>query len=175
MNSKVPPAFPSRRRALQWCLGLPTLLNFSPAASSAWNTDIATLSAAFPAPRPLLVLHDPLDRIALDVARGAQRAGIATLAVSGDVTTIWREQLRAFWRNPDALLLGVTRADVLFCLDHLARDAGHRLRYHTPVDTGIPEALWSPDTCHRPPVPSPLSGDDTRQHAWLITTSSKGI
>lgn len=172
--NRMPPS-PSRRRALQWCLGLPTLLNLSPAAASAWNTDIATLSTAVPAPRPLLVLHDPRDRLALDVARGAQRSGIATLAVSGDVTTIWQEHLRAFWRNPDAMLIGVTRADALFCLDHLARDARHRLRYHAPVESRIPEALWSPDTRHRPPVHSPLSGEDTRQHAWLITTSSKGI
>jgi hypothetical protein len=57
----------------------------------------------------------------------SKRRGVATHAIRGDVTALWYHDLYYTWRNGPAPIAGVTRAESLFCLEVLARDAGMRV------------------------------------------------
>lgn len=50
---------------------------------------------------------------------------MATQAISGDVTSLWYDDLYFRWRNGFAVIAGLTGASALFCLEELAWDAGH--------------------------------------------------
>ena len=57
----------------------------------------------------------------------AAAKGWTTAAIEGDVTEVWYHQLDPRWRQGPAPIAGVTDANSLFVLDHLARAAGMRV------------------------------------------------
>jgi hypothetical protein len=55
--------------------------------------------------------------------------GQKTLAIQGDVTALWRDELRVRWDAGAAAIAGMTTERSLFCLEQLAKD--HWLRVVT--------------------------------------------
>jgi hypothetical protein len=74
---------------------------------------------------------------AREFAQDMQRRGIATHAISGDVTALWYHDLHFAWSKAPIQIAGVTTAAALFCLETLARDAGHRVTHREPLDHAL--------------------------------------
>ena len=70
-------------------------------------------------------------------AQDMQRLGIATHAINGDVTALWYHDLHFAWSKAPIQISGVTTAAALFCLETLARDAGHRVTHREPLEHGL--------------------------------------
>jgi hypothetical protein len=73
------------------------------------------------------------DRHAEARAFGAALAGraVAVRAVpEGDVTQLWLSEIGPAWRRGPAVVAGLTRRPVLFCLEQLARAYGLRVVFH---------------------------------------------
>jgi hypothetical protein len=62
---------------------------------------------------------------AVAFARDMRRRGIATHGINGDITALWYHDLHFAWAQAPICFAGVTTASALFCLETLARDAGH--------------------------------------------------
>jgi hypothetical protein len=60
-------------------------------------------------------------------AHAALGLGMTTHAISGDVTSLWYNDLHFQWRHGSGVIAGLTGASALFCLERLAWDAGHRV------------------------------------------------
>lgn len=55
------------------------------------------------------------------------RLGRSVVRLSGDVTRLWSDELARRWATGEAVIAGVTGEDVLFCLERMAFDHGHRV------------------------------------------------
>jgi hypothetical protein len=73
----------------------------------------------------------------LAFANDMRRRGIPTHGISGDVTALWYHDLHFAWQNGPIELAGVTTQESLFCLETLARDAGHRVTARRTKDNGL--------------------------------------
>ncbi len=62
-------------------------------------------------------------------AAGAAERGIPTVAIRGDITKLFLDDLDLRWKWGPVLLAGYTTPASLFCLDLLARDRGMRVRH----------------------------------------------
>lgn len=73
-------------------------------------------------------------------------AGAWHQAIDGDVTALWYDRLDRGWRDPAAgAVAGLTGADALFVLEHLAWDRQRRvvLRQDVPLAGGpVPLVRW---------------------------------
>jgi hypothetical protein len=56
------------------------------------------------------------------------------LWIDGDVTSVWWTALRPLWAAGGARVAGITNAPALFCLEQLARGAGHRVIVRRPLN-----------------------------------------
>ena len=85
-------------------------------------------------------------------ADAARNLGIKTHAISGDVTSLWYNDLYFQWQRGSAVIAGLTGASALFCLEKLAWDAGHRvvLRVdHTQAPNGgVQHTFLAPREMH---------------------------
>jgi hypothetical protein len=55
-------------------------------------------------------------------AAAAASAGRTTVAIRGDVTALWFDDLRVRWATPGGAIAGMTTLRSLFCLEQLAKD-----------------------------------------------------
>jgi hypothetical protein len=97
---------------------------------------LTALASAAPAAEPLRIHRAIFDsRFAAGRAFAAEAAarGWTTAAIEGDVTDVWYHQLDQRWRQGPAPIAGVTDANSLFVLDHLARGAGMRVISRTAL------------------------------------------
>jgi hypothetical protein len=62
--------------------------------------------------------------------RAAERCGLDTRAIRGDITDLWYSQLHPQWQRRAVPIAGLTAYGALFCLERLAWDHGMRLVYH---------------------------------------------
>ena len=74
-------------------------------------------------------------------AAQALARGWTTVAIEGDVTQLWYHDLALRWREGPAPIAGVTAANSLFVLEHLARDAGMRVVSRSEL-RGEPAIAW---------------------------------
>ena len=105
---------------------------------------LGALASAAPAREPLAVYRAVYDRrLAAGRAFAAEAAsrGWKTAAIEGDVTDLWYHDLALEWRKGPAPIAGVTGANSLFVLDHLARGAGMRVVARTEL-SGEPAVSW---------------------------------
>lgn len=82
-------------------------------------------------------------------ASAVRALGIRAQAISGDVTSLWYDDLFFQWRAGAVVMAGLTGCSSLFCLEQLAWDAGHRvvLRVnHTPTANGTVEHTFHGST-----------------------------
>jgi hypothetical protein len=70
-------------------------------------------------------------------ARAWHRMGAPVHAIRGDVTSLWYDDLYFAWKNGPIELAGMTTAESLFCLETLARDAGHRVTSRQTHEDGL--------------------------------------
>jgi hypothetical protein len=103
---------------------------------------LSSLASAAEAARPMQIYRAIYDRRLASgraFAAEAARRGWTTAAIEGDVTDLWYHDLSVRWRKGPAAIAGVTDANALFVLDHLARDAGMRVitREGLPHDQAI--------------------------------------
>jgi hypothetical protein len=95
----------------------------------------------FPALPILLdaVIFDSRFPIARNFAAAACGKGQRTLAIQGDVTALWRDELRVRWDAGAAAIAGMTTERSFFCLEQLAKD--HWLRVVTRRSVPLNEHL----------------------------------
>ena len=96
--------------------------------------------------RPLTGLAIPpslfvLDRKFESVLRATDTAA-KFVSINGDVTALWRDHLSTLWRTSPARVDGLTGASALFCLEQLARGAGHDVALRQPL-AGTDAIRWS--------------------------------
>jgi len=89
-------------------------------AGSGWSGELA--------PMPFYkVVFDERFAACRAFADQAQRLGLPTHGIRGDVTNLWFHDLDARWKKAPAAIAGLTQKGALFCLDLLARDQRMRL------------------------------------------------
>ena len=110
---------------------------------------LGALASAAEAARPVEIYRAVYDRrfaAGRAFAAEAARRGWTAAAIEGDVTNLWYHDLAVRWRTGPAPIAGVTDAQALFVLDHLARDAGMRVitREALPPDPAfsLPVVSW---------------------------------
>ena len=85
-----------------------------------------SFAAAWSRPAPPIifdaVIFDSRFPIACHFGAAACRRGQKTLAIQGDVTALWRDDLRLRWAADAAAITGMTTERSLFCLEQLAKD-----------------------------------------------------
>jgi hypothetical protein len=110
----------------------------------------AVVAAGFPvawglpaSPIPLdVVIFDSRFSIACNFGAAARRKGQKTLAIQGDVTALWRDDLRLRWAAGAATIGGMTTARSLFCLEQLAKDHWLRVRSRRSVPLNEQLVCW---------------------------------
>lgn len=99
--------------------------------------------------QPQLAIFDRDFVEARSFARAVRARGIATHAISGDVTSLWYDDLYFRWREGSVVMAGLTGRSALFCLEQLAWDAGHRVLLrvnHTQTSAVVVEhAIHGPE------------------------------
>lgn len=86
------------------------------------------------------VVFDERFHDACAFAAAAAERGVPTVAIRGDITKLFFEDLDLRWKQGPVLLAGYTTPESIFCLDLLARDRGMRLR-HCVAKPGVEAAL----------------------------------
>ena len=107
---------PTRREFVQTGMAAAVLAPFPAAA------------AAFASPQLYKFIFDEHFPASVRVAQRAAHSGVAIHGIRGDVTGLWYHDLYFAWKKGPVPIAGITRADSLFCLEILARDAGLRLK-----------------------------------------------
>jgi hypothetical protein len=77
-------------------------------------------------------------------ANAAAARGISTVAIRGDITKLFFDDLDLRWKRGPVVLAGYTTPASLFCLDLLARDRGMRVS-HRVTRPDLAEALRALD------------------------------
>ena len=81
-------------------------------------------------------------------AAQADRLGLSTHAIRGDVTDLWYHDLDLRWRKGPSAIAGMTTGDSLFCLERLAWDREMRVVFraeHSCLPGGFTEhRLYGP-------------------------------
>jgi hypothetical protein len=105
-------------------------------------------------------------------AAGAAERGIPTVAIRGDITNLFFDDLDLRWKQGPVPLAGYTTPASLFCLDLLARDRGMRVK-HCVTKPGLEAALGVLDgalprqcTTHLP------SSDSSVLVFWIIAPNA---
>jgi hypothetical protein len=77
---------------------------------------------------PLLgVVYDTRFAESVGFARRGSALGLRTLAIAGDMTRLWYDEVYHHWRNGPIALAGLTAHGPLFCFAELARDVRMRV------------------------------------------------
>jgi hypothetical protein len=104
-------------------------------------------------PAPLRLERFIYDERFAEAAAAARRAaahGAALAATTGDVTSLWYDDLDLRWRRAPMTLGGVTTRGALFVLETLAADRGMRVLYRGEHDVasrdGVTHALAGPES-----------------------------
>jgi hypothetical protein len=110
----------------------------------------AVMAASFTVARSLraspilldVVIFDSRFPLACNFGAAAYRKGQKTLAIQGDVTTLWRDDLRLRWAAGAAAIGGMTTERSLFCLEQLAKDHWLRVKTRRSVPLEEPLVYW---------------------------------
>ena len=100
------------------------------------------LSNAFAARAlPYKAIFDERFPASVAFARAWQRHDVPVHGIRGDVTALWYHDLHFAWKNAPVEIAGMTTKESLFCLETLARDAGHRVTACQTLESGL--VSWS--------------------------------
>ena len=96
--------------------------------SSFGNLATAGDVVAIPTSLPIYkVLFDDRFSAARAFGSSAQRNGMRTAIIRGDITALWRHDLKAHWDSGGAAIAGMTTPRSLLCLEQLAHDTWRRV------------------------------------------------
>lgn len=99
-------------------------------------------------PGPARFIFDDRFAQARALARAVRRQGMAAIGFSGDLTRLWREQLRTC-AGP---IMGVTTPRAMFCLEQLSADHGWRIRERDLRAADGTLVAWELAPRHRPEI-----------------------
>jgi len=105
-------------------------ISLSPFAGAIFDSAIAA-----PPHSLSLFIYDERFEHARALAREAA-FGAPQRAISGDITSLWLEDLQSRWPTRTETIAGVTTERTLFCLDILARDHSLRVLARSTVASG---------------------------------------
>jgi hypothetical protein len=73
------------------------------------------------------VIFDDRFSAARAFGASAERNGLRTAVISGDITALWLDDLKAHWQFGGAAIAGMTTPRILLCLEQLAHDTWRRV------------------------------------------------
>lgn len=123
----------SRREFLQMGVAALTL----PISAHAALSQAPSIVESEPAATPLYkIVFDERFPSSREFADEAERLGISTYGIKGDMTDLWYHDLYARWKKQPVAIAGMTAHGAIFCLERLAWDqrmrvvfrADHRFR-----------------------------------------------
>jgi hypothetical protein len=107
-------------------------------------------------------------------ATEANARSIRTVAIRGDITSLYFDDLALRWKQGPVWLTGLTTPASLFCLDLLARDRGMRLNNYLvkPSIEAILDVLDGALPCRNVTTDLPTS-DPSDLVFWIIAPSAR--
>ncbi len=75
------------------------------------------------------VVYDSRHVDARSFGERANRVGLPTHGIEGDITDLWQTELRALWKQAPITVAGLTERPALFLLEQLGWDHGLRVVY----------------------------------------------
>jgi hypothetical protein len=94
------------------------------------------------------VVYDARFAESVAFARRSEALGLQALAIEGDMTRLWYDDVYHRWQQGPAAIAGLTAHGPMFCFAELARDVRMRLVFraeHRPtVDGGLAHAIRGP-------------------------------
>jgi hypothetical protein len=132
----------TRRTILQGAVAATSL---SIVTRDAWSPPPGAVGPATALEHPALykVVFDQRFAAARAFGRDAEWRGMAVRGFGGDITEVWYRDLHPRWQQGRAAVAGMTAYGVLFCLEHLARDARMRVVHRTEHQYPGHETLYS--------------------------------
>jgi hypothetical protein len=88
------------------------------------------------------VIFDSRFPVACNFGAAACRRGQRTRAIQGDVTALWRDDLRLRWAAGTTAIAGMTTERSLFCLEQLAKDNWLRVMSRRSLRLSEPLVWW---------------------------------
>jgi hypothetical protein len=131
----------SRRTVLQGAVAATSLPIIAGVAWAPRSAEPATI--ALDHPSLYKVLFDQRFAPARAFGNDARYRGMAVQGFAGDITDVWFHDLYPRWKQGRAAVAGLTTNGVLFCLEHLARDARMRLVHRSEHKYPGHETLYS--------------------------------
>jgi hypothetical protein len=131
----------SRRTVLKGAVAATSLPIVAGMAWTPRSADAATL--ALDHPDLYKVLFDQRFAAARAFGSDARWRGMSVQGFSGDITDVWFHDLYPRWKQGRAAVAGLTTHGVLFCLEHLARDARMRVVHRSEHRFPGHETLYS--------------------------------
>jgi hypothetical protein len=131
----------SRRTVLKGAVAATSLPIVAGMAWTPRSADAATL--ALDHPDLYKVLFDQRFAAARAFGSDARWRGMSVQGFSGDITDVWFHDLYPRWKQGRAAVAGLTTHGVLFCLEHLARDARMRVVHRSEHRYPGHETLYS--------------------------------
>jgi hypothetical protein len=131
----------TRRTVLQGAAAATSLPIF---AGVEWaRRPAAAAAVALDHPSLYKVLFDQRFAPARAFGSDARWRGMSVQGFAGDVTDVWFHDLYPRWKQGRAAVAGLTTHGVLFCLEHLARDARMRVVHRSEHRYPGHESLYS--------------------------------
>lgn len=124
------------------------------------------------------VLYDARFWAGTEFGRRAAANGHAVVAIHGDMTRFWYDDLYHRWRDGPAAIAGLTARGALFCFEQLAR--AERMRVVLRVEH-IPEATCVAHTIEGPGILLPAVADALATRNWaagmadVVAQCSRGV
>jgi hypothetical protein len=106
--------------------------------------DLAAAGAVVAIPTGLPIykaIFDDRFSAAREFGSTAERNGMRTARIRGDVTALWFDDLKAHWESGGAAIAGMTTPRTLLCLEQLAHDTWRRvlMRVEYPTSPAVSE------------------------------------
>ncbi|MCY1282414.1 hypothetical protein D9M68_261650 [compost metagenome] len=98
-----------------------------PALASVGHFSLADTLSAWGGGLPELAISDARFAACQRFGSAAEQAGLAHVAIDGDVTALWFQRLDPQWRKGPTVIAGLTARQPLFVLERLAWDRGMRV------------------------------------------------
>jgi hypothetical protein len=96
---------------------------------------------AIPTTLPIYtVIFDARFSAARAFGSAAERNGMCTAVIRGDITALWLDDLQAHWESGGAAIAGMTTPRTLLCLEQLAHDTWRRVLSRLAYPPAAPAA-----------------------------------
>jgi hypothetical protein len=117
-----------------------TVVAFSAIAGKVGAATTQSFSPALATSTPYRVIYDNRFEQSSMFAQQAQRLGLQTSVVDGDVSHLWRKVLQPQLRKNPVPLVGLTMTSTLFCLSELAKNHWMKVQFfaeHESLADGV--------------------------------------